>query len=245
MMVLEQKAVTLQSTYQAARNIRFRKAVQTLVPVICGLVLAASASAACAAWDLQQLMQNLSQNKSGQATFVEKKYIAVLDKPVESSGELLYTAPDRLEKRTLKPKPESMIVSGNELVVERGRQKHRVQLQNYPELAAFIDSIRGTLAGDLKALERNYQLSLEGTAERWTQFERKLADPRVAALFGIADETDWKTLAQANIDGFMTLMQAAREAGAPRWKWAPAGCAVRAPASPETRPCGDPDPPAP
>jgi len=29
-----------------------------------------------------------------------------------------------------------------------------------------------------------------GTAERWTQFERKLADPRVAALFGIGDETD-------------------------------------------------------
>jgi len=29
-----------------------------------------------------------------------------------------------------------------------------------------------------------------GTAERWTQFERKLADPRVAALFGIAFEGD-------------------------------------------------------
>ena len=29
-----------------------------------------------------------------------------------------------------------------------------------------------------------------GTAERWTQFERKLADPRVAALLGIADDHD-------------------------------------------------------
>ncbi|MCY7300270.1 MAG: PD-(D/E)XK nuclease family protein, partial [Ilumatobacteraceae bacterium] len=27
-----------------------------------------------------------------------------------------------------------------------------------------------------------------GTAERWTQFERKLADPRVAALLGVSDE---------------------------------------------------------
>jgi hypothetical protein len=41
-------------------------------------------------------------------------------------------------------------------------------LQDYPELAAFIDSIRGTLAGDRKALERNYRLTLDGTAERWT-----------------------------------------------------------------------------
>jgi hypothetical protein len=41
-------------------------------------------------------------------------------------------------------------------------------LQDYPELAAVVDSIRGTLAGDRKALERNYRLSLEGDIERWT-----------------------------------------------------------------------------
>ena len=143
----------------------FASALQALT---IGLALAAFSPAACAAWDVQQLMDSLAQNKSGRATFVEKKYIAVLDKPVESSGELIYTAPDGLEKRTLKPRPESMTVKGGELFVERGRQKHNLQLQAYPELAAFIDSIRGTLAGDRKALERNYRLSVEGTAERWT-----------------------------------------------------------------------------
>ena len=100
--------------------------------------------------------------------FIEKKFIAMLEEPVESSGELFYTAPDYLEKRTLKPKPESMILDHDTLVIERGRQKHHLQLQDYPELAAFIDSIRGTLAGDRKALERNYRLSLEGTVEHWT-----------------------------------------------------------------------------
>ncbi len=119
-------------------------------------------------WDIDRLMRGLAQIRSDHASFVEKKFIAMLDKPVESSGELFYTAPDRLEKRTLKPKPESMTVDAGTLVMERGRQVHRLQLQDYPELAAFIDSIRGTLAGDRKALERNYRLSLEGTAERWT-----------------------------------------------------------------------------
>ncbi|MDP2257511.1 MAG: LolA-related protein [Polaromonas sp.] len=133
-----------------------------------GLALATLSPAAFAAWDLQQLMETLAQNKSGRARFVETKHMAMLDKPVESSGNLLYSAPDRLEKRTLKPQAESMIVNGDELVIERGRQKYQLQLQSYPELAAFIDSIRGTLAGDRKALERNYRLSLEGTAERWT-----------------------------------------------------------------------------
>lgn len=118
--------------------------------------------------DIDQLMQGLAQTRSGQASFVEKKYIAMLDRPVESSGELLYSAPDRLEKRTLKPKPESMILDGGTLIIERGRQKHSLQLQDYPELAAVIDSIRGTLAGDRKALEHSYRLSLEGGIERWT-----------------------------------------------------------------------------
>ena len=204
-----QKAAVCQGGHQAARNNRLRKAVQTPFAVICGLFLAASVSSANAAWDLQQLMQNLSQNKSGQATFVEKKYIAVLDKPVQSSGDLLYTAPDRLEKRTLKPKPESMLVNGNELVVERGRQKHRVQLQNYPELAAFIDSIRGTLAGDLKALERNYRLSLEGTAERWTLQlvpvgEKMRVVVQHIRISGIADDVRSVEITQA--DGDRSLM---------------------------------------
>ena len=121
-----------------------------------------------AEWDIDQLMHGLSQTRADRASFVEKKFIAMLEEPVESSGELFYTAPDHLEKRTLKPKPESMILEHDTLVIERGRQKHNLQLQDYPELAAFIDSIRGTLAGDRKALERNYRLSLDGTIEHWT-----------------------------------------------------------------------------
>jgi len=137
------------------------------VTVALALMLATVISHA-ADWDIDQLMRGLAQTQSDHARFVEKKFIAMLDKPVESSGELIYTAPDHLEKRTIKPQPETMTVDAGTLVIERGRQKHRLQLQDYPELAAFIDSIRGTLAGDRKALERNYQMSLDGTFERWT-----------------------------------------------------------------------------
>lgn len=118
-------------------------------------------------WDLDQLMQSLSTTKSGHAIFIEKKSIAILDKPVESSGELFYTAPDRLEKRTLKPKAESMVLDKDKLIVEQRGRKHVLSLQSYPEIAAFIDSIRGTLAGDRKALERSYQLRLSGTQQDW------------------------------------------------------------------------------
>ncbi len=118
-------------------------------------------------WDIDQLMHSLAQIRSDHASFVEKKFIAMLDKPLESSGELFYAAPDHFEKRTLKPKAESMTIDADTLIIERIHQKHRLQLQDYPELAAFIDSIRGTLAGNRQALERNYRLSLDGTAEHW------------------------------------------------------------------------------
>ena len=151
-----------------------------------GLALVAFSPPAMGAWDLQQLMDSLAQNKSSRAAFVEKKYIAVLDKPVESSGELVYTAPDGLEKLTFQPKPEAMVVNGGELYVERGRQKHRLRLQAYPELAAFIDSIRGTLAGDRKALERSYRLNLEGAPERWTLQLQPLDEKMQAVVQRIA-----------------------------------------------------------
>lgn len=119
-------------------------------------------------WSVDQLMSTLAQTKTAKAAFTEKKYFSALDKPVESSGELLYAAPDKLEKRTFKPKPEVMLLEGDTLLLERGRQKYTMQLQDSPELAALIDSIRGTLAGDRKALERNYALGLRGTREQWS-----------------------------------------------------------------------------
>ena len=131
-------------------------------------LMAPALATAAADWNVDQLMQSLAHAKPGRASFVEKKYIAMLDRPIESSGELSYSAPDRLEKRTAKPKPETMVVEGEVLVFERGARKHTVQLAEYPELAGFIDSIRGTLAGDRKALERAFRLKLEGGPERWT-----------------------------------------------------------------------------
>jgi len=139
-----------------------RRMLLALAPMLVPLI------AHAAEWDIDQLMRGLAQIRSDHSGFVEKKFIAMLDKPVESSGELFYTAPDHLEKRTIRPKPESMILDQGTLVIERGRQIHRLQSQDYPELAAFIDSIRGTLAGERKALERNYRLSLDGTVENWT-----------------------------------------------------------------------------
>jgi outer membrane lipoprotein-sorting protein len=177
-----------------------------------GLALAVAAAPALAAWDLQQLMDSLAQNKSGRATFVETKRLAVLSKPIESSGELLYTAPDKLEKRTLKPRPESMIVDGDALTVERGAQKYQLQLQAYPEIGAFIESIRGTLAGDRKALERNYRLTLGGSADAWVLEllplnEKMRAVVQRIRISGMRDQVGSIEISQADGDSSVMVIE--------------------------------------
>ncbi len=162
-----------------------------------------------AEWDIEQLMQSLSQTRSSRASFIEKKSIAMLDKPVESSGELFFTAPDRLEKRTFKPRSESLIVNGDELLIERSRHKYQLQLQGYPELATFLNSIRGTLAGDRKALERSYRLSLDGNAERWNLLllpldEKMLKVIKRILISGVRDQVRSIEITQA--DGDSSLM---------------------------------------
>lgn len=120
------------------------------------------------AWTPSTLMQALATHKSAKATFVERKYLAVLDQPVESRGELSFTAPDRLEKRTLSPRPESLVLQGDTLTVDDANKRHMtLSLNSSPEAAAFVESIRGTLAGDLAALRRYYSLELNGSEARW------------------------------------------------------------------------------
>ncbi len=132
------------------------------------LFLCALAVPAWAAWDVDQLMQALARGNVARATFVEKKYLAMLDSPVTSSGELLFTPPDRLERRTLKPRAESVVLEGNTMTMTRGERQMVLNLQEYPAVGALIESIRATLAGNRPALERHYTVRLEGTEARWS-----------------------------------------------------------------------------
>lgn len=135
---------------------------------LCAFLLCFLAAPAWAAWDLDQLMKSLAGNRVSRATFVEKKYLAMLDAPVTSSGELLFTPPDRLERRTLKPRPESVVLEAGVMTMTRGQREMVLNLQEYPAVGALTESIRGTLAGDRASLEKHYTLKLQGNEGRWT-----------------------------------------------------------------------------
>jgi outer membrane lipoprotein-sorting protein len=138
------------------------------------------------AWGIEQLMESLRQVKSAKAKFVERKHLAVLSAPLELYGTLIYKAPSHLEKHTLRPRPESLILEGDRLTIEKteGGPRRSFVLQEYPVLWAFVESIRSTLAGDVETLNRFYRVELSGKESRW----RLMLKPREPKMRDVVTE---------------------------------------------------------
>ncbi|MGH8726699.1 MAG: LolA-related protein [Burkholderiales bacterium] len=120
------------------------------------------------AFDVHELMDTLARVEKSDARFTETKHIALLDKPLVLSGTLSYARPDRLEKNVLSPQSERFVLDGNTLTIEAKGKRRTLTLEQQPLLRAFVESIRAARAGDLRALERHYQLDLTGSADAWT-----------------------------------------------------------------------------
>ena len=143
-----------------------RSAVAVLVLTLAAPFGAASPSPASD--PLDALMHELAARRSSHVAFTEVRRLAVLDRPLESSGELFYQAPDRLEKRIEKPHPETLVLAHGVLSATRGKHTRTVELAAWPQLAPLLESLRATLSGDRAALERIFSVDLSGDAARWT-----------------------------------------------------------------------------
>jgi len=180
------------------------------------LVLAAPLAAAAPADSdrLDALMRELGARRQGHVSFTEVEYLAVLDRPLESSGELLYEAPDRLEKRTLSPRPETLVLAHGTLSATRGKRTRTLDLAAYPQLAPFVEGLRATLAGDRAALERLFSVRLDQDLLRWTLAlaPRDAASARLVREVRISGEqADVKTVEVLQADGDRSLLTIGRE----------------------------------
>jgi outer membrane lipoprotein-sorting protein len=132
-------------------------------------VAAANTPPAETAWGLPQLMASMHGVRTASARFVEKKFVQLLARPLQSSGTLIFNAPDRLQKETLAPTASRLTVNGDRLTVVQPDGKTRdMSLSEVPEIGALVESIRATLAGDGATLTRYYAPTLSGTASNWS-----------------------------------------------------------------------------
>jgi hypothetical protein len=82
-------------------------------------------------------MRTLASIPERRASFREEKRFAVLTVPLTSEG-----------------RPAEGV-------------DRRLVLSHAPELRGLVEAVRGTLAGDLPALQRFYSVGLEGPADAW------------------------------------------------------------------------------
>lgn len=132
------------------------------------LLAGATGAAPAATFELDQLMAALARQPGGTARFVETRTSALLDRPLRLSGELIYAPPDRLEKRTLAPRAETIILDKDELSIEGNHRYMTFNVASRPEALAFVASVRSTLAGNRRELEKHFQLALSGTRDAWS-----------------------------------------------------------------------------
>ncbi len=138
-------------------------------------------AALCAEATLDSILARVGGKSSREAEFIERKYLALLDAPVESSGLLRYVAPDRLERITRHPVMESMRLEGDLLVLERDGRTRTASAAQFPGVAALVGSLRDVLAGDASALRRSFKVVVQGEAARW-QIDLLPSDSDMAKL---------------------------------------------------------------
>ena len=151
----------LKTRIDARVDIGLRQARWLLVALLC---------AAAPAWalDLNELMGLLAKQKQGEANFTEQRYVRGFDGPLAAAGTLSFTAPDRLVRRTLTPRPETMSVDGNNLTLSRSGRTRSMTLDSVPELQGLVEAMRATLAGNTQVLQRYFNSTVGGSAGDWT-----------------------------------------------------------------------------
>ncbi len=150
-----------------------------------GRLLALALALACGvapawAFDLPELMGLLAQQKQGNANFTEQRFVRGFDGPLGASGTLSFAAPDKLVRRTLSPRPETMAVDGNNLVLTRSGRSRTMTLDSMPELLGLVEAMRATLTGNAAVLDRYFRTTLAGSSSEWT-LDLAPIDERLAA----------------------------------------------------------------
>jgi Outer membrane lipoprotein carrier protein LolA-like len=136
--------------------------------------------------DMPSLMQLFATSKNVKAEFVERKYLRVLESPVESSGELTFQAPSRLEKRTKLPRAETMLIEDNMVSIERGSFKRSLSLDEFADMASLVQSLTATFRGDQAGIEKYFTWRLTGSAKKW----HLVLKPKSSKMFVLLREID-------------------------------------------------------
>ena len=176
----------------------------TIVRIILAVIVLQTSLVAKAneSWSLADLMQTMAQINSFKAGFEEIKDFAFFTDAVKVSGSLSYTKPSYLKREVTSPHQEVTIIKDDIISIERERtgendntQNQQLSIDVHPAVRTLIESIRATFAGDLKVLQKYYQLTFGGNENAWQLVLHPLQDQvaeyvRQVEIFGSGREVN-------------------------------------------------------
>ncbi len=149
------------------------------------LLLIISLQATAADWDYAELMALLAIAEASEQDYTETKELAFLDAPEVSQGRLSFSPPDRLVKQVEKPSVSRYEITGGQMTITRsGQAEQVVDINAYPLLQIFIETLRAVLTGDLKSLKQYYAIELTGMRSAW-QLQLTPQDSQLAELIDL------------------------------------------------------------
>ena len=113
---------------------------------------------------LEALMRGMSETRGVVARFRERKELALLSEPLESSGRFVFVPPDRLSRVTESPSPSKLVIDGDRVFFHDGQRGEALDLSANPVAREYVRNFTALFGGDLDELERRYVLDLEGDA---------------------------------------------------------------------------------
>jgi Outer membrane lipoprotein carrier protein LolA-like len=149
--------------------------------IIAAMLFLTAVPNAAQAFDIAELMTLLARVDESNVAFDETKYVSTLTAPIVRHGTMRYVRPDRLEMRVESPYFERMEIVGDTLTIETRRGIRQIDLGSQPGAAAWVASIRATLAGDGASLAAHFRVTLSGDIAHWSI----ALDPVDAALANV------------------------------------------------------------
>jgi hypothetical protein len=137
-------------------------------PLLRTAALALTAITSHAAPDPGALIRDLAQPPPATIAFAEVRFSPLLEEPLIVAGELGYAGPQELQRRVRHPYQELTSIRGESVRVERSGQAPRTfALKRAPELRGLLTGFAALLAGDVTAIEKEFELQITGERTQW------------------------------------------------------------------------------
>lgn len=129
------------------------------------------------------------------ANFREERRLKMLNKPLELEGTLRFRAPDHLEKHTVSPQREDLVVDGEWVTLSSPERRNdlRLNMADDPVLESLLFSLESVLSGKPDRLSSIFHVTATGDASAWTlrlkPIKQELADK--VLLVRVTGEGPW------------------------------------------------------